>query len=969
MPSSIITHTYFINENITLPVISISTDPENLWNDEIGIYCIGTNGITGYGVTANYWQNWERPINIELYEPNGNIAFNINAGISIGGMRRNMKQKSFRIFARNKYGTAEINYKIFDDKPINKFKSIILRNGGLPDFTSTIFRDGMMQSLLIGQMDIDYQAYKPSVVFLNGEFWGIYNIREKLNEDYLASNHGVNPDNVDLLECNAHVIEGDALHYNTMLNFIISNDMTLPTNYNYIKSQMDVDEYLNYQISQIYFANYDWPGLNIKFWRPKAENVKWRWLLFDTDAGFGMWGQYYYNEIEHATAIDGPGWPNPPWSTLLFRKLLENNEFKNEFIQRLASYLNTTFEPERVIHIIDSLKINIHPDMPRHITRWKDEDSSDGVCVASVSEWESEVDVLREFANLRPAYVRQHIINKFGLSGTVELIVNTIGEGKVKINNVNIPDSSFTGIYFKDFPIHLKAIPKVGYKFVNWQGISNDDTSEISFILTQNSTITAIFDYTDESIIPSEVSTNMILTQSESPYIALGDIVVDSNVTLQIEPGVEILMPDSANIIVYGELIMNGTENNPIYIKPNLTVGTYKWGAICIHNATDTTKLSYVRIEGASYGRDKITFKAAVSGFNSDIILDNVFIKDTNQPFYSQYGDIMIKNSTFRSTQICDLINIKYANSALVENCDLRGNDAYDTDAIDYDGINNGIIRGNNIYGFFGLNSDGIDIGEGAANILIENNLIYNCSDKGVSVGQASSAILKRNVIVNCYQGVGVKDSLSYARIDQNTFYGNGTAIACFEKIFGNGGGSADVVNTILSNSYESSYFVDEFSSINITYSLSNTNNLPGEGNILAVPLFVNANIYNLELLPNSPCINSGDPASPLDPDGTLADMGAYYIYNTPDEVSIIINEINYNSPIEYDSEDWVEFYNKGETTVDMSGWVFKDQNNDHIFHFQEPPVRIGCTAEVPIGLACLNGIPTMAIGKGDVII
>ena len=229
---------------------------------------------------------------------------------------------------------------------------------------------------------------------------------------------------------------------------------------------------------------------------------------------------------------------------------------------------------------------------------------------------------------------------------------------------------------------------------------------------------------------------------------------------------------------------------------------------------------------------------------------------DAPFPIFTQYGNVVIQNSTLHSEETCDLINIKYAESALVENCDLRGNNSFDTDAIDYDQNSNGIIRNNKIYNFYGSNSDGIDLGEGSKDVLIENNLILNCRDKGISVGQASTANIKNNIIVNCAQGVGVKDYQSFAFIDKNTFAYCDLGVASFEKNIGAGGGSAEIVNSIFSNSITDPVFVDDLSILTVSYSLSNTKNLDGLENIKAEPNFVNNFFLNF----NSPAINNGNP-------------------------------------------------------------------------------------------------------------
>ncbi|NOX46554.1 MAG: T9SS type A sorting domain-containing protein [Chlorobi bacterium] len=937
-PGAVVSNTYFANVSHELPILSITTDPDNLWNDTIGIYCVGTHGIQGYGgITANYWHtDWERPVNLEMFETDGEQVINQQTGIAINGARRNMAQKSLRVFARGKYGKPSIDHGIFKSRKNEAFSSLVLRNSGLPDFESTLIRDGLSQSLTIGRMGLEYQGYRQAVLYLNGVYWGIYNIREKQNEDYLKDIKGANPMNVNMLEYVGEVIEGSNEDYLILREFMEQNDLNTETNFNYLKSKIDIDDFINYQIAEIYMGNYDWPGLNIKYWNENKEDSKWRWLLYDIDVGFGLWGGYNFNSLEHATATDGPNWPNPPSSTLFFRQLLTIDDFRNEFIQRFAAHINTTFVPGRIIPLADSLAQNIAPEMPVHINRWKDHDSPDGVCPQTLAEWEENLTVINEYAVMRPQKVFGFIKNKFNLLGTFKLSTNAV-HGHIEINTVAMPEGPYSGNYFKLVPLRLKAVPDIGYEFAGWLGVVNGNKPELELELYTDASITAIFMETQQSVLPQVIDEDMALTSDQSPYFAYGDVVVDSNVTLSIEAGVEIRMPESACINVYGQLLVNGTEEEPIVITVNKDIGDMNWGALCFYNPTDSSYINNLEINSASQGRIDTLQLGAISAYNTKLLVENSRIEDSYQPFYSEGGQITIQDCVFRTDKTADLINVKYSDYAWVDNCDLKGNEAPDVDGIDFDEVENGIISNNKIYGFYGFNSDGIDIGEAAQNVIIENNVIFNCNDKGVSVGQQSSVILKRNLIYNCGMGVGVKDSLSYAYIDQNTFYNNNYAVICFEKNYKSGGGNAEVINSILANSVISPLFVDSLSSLTASWSLSDTEEIPGEGNLEDDPLFMDTDIMNFQLLPQSPCINAGNPESPPDPDGSVADMGAYVVFDTlqPD-YGIVITEINYHSDTLMDSGDWIELYNNSDVSVDLSGWIFMDSEDDNRYAIAE---------------------------------
>jgi parallel beta-helix repeat protein len=321
--------------------------------------------------------------------------------------------------------------------------------------------------------------------------------------------------------------------------------------------------------------------------------------------------------------------------------------------------------------------------------------------------------------------------------------------------------------------------------------------------------------------------------------------------------------------------------------------------------------------------------------------MDNLVIDDAVFPIYAQYGSVTLRNSRITATGTCDYIGVR-SGEALIENNLFFGNKYPDTDGIDLDGDEGAIVRGNKFYNFHGLNCDAIDIGEQSSNILIKGNFIYNSSDKGISVGQHSTVNIEKNVIVSCNQGVAVKDE-SYVTINGNTLFMNNYAVACYEKNFGQGGGHAEVINSIFSASLYSSYLVDNLSSISVSNSLSDMDILPGSNNLFGDPMFIDLVHHNLQLNENSVCIDAGIENGEPDPDGTPNDIGAYYIFDEKDIPGteresvisqVVINEIMYNSSTDQNNNDWIELYNNGNNNIDLSGWKLSDSDSLHIFEF-----------------------------------
>jgi len=931
LPGNIITKTYFIDENFSLPVISIAVQPDVFWDENYGIY-------------ENNFKEREIPVSFEFFETGGASGFRLNAGVRLTGQASLFyPQKSFTIETDDRLGTDEINYRIFRQRELNVFTSLYLRNSGVPDNRSTFFRDALQHSLLINKIDIDCQAYTPVTVFLNGSYWGIYNIRDKIDENYIFSLHNVNPDNIDLLEYNQspapEVMEGDADNYNAFYSYLQTTDLTVEQNYRYVESWMDIDEYINYQLSEIFFDNVFWLDQNVRMWREREDGAKWRWILHDLDYGFGMPNQrsigYSNNTLKFATSTNiGDPFVPPAWSTLIFRKLLTNDEFKTKFIQRFSSYLNSIFYPDSLLAKINQLQNNISQEMPRHITRWRNGEYYYGYPIPDYAAWLNNVEVMKDFARHRYIYQRQHIEDFFGLSGTSGITVSIEDQnmGSVLVNDVDLIKENNSGTYFKDVPITLKAIPEVGYRFVKWIGVADEYENPTSFTVTEDTmTITAQFEPVSINIIPSVISTNTTLLQANSPYYAAGNVTVDSSIVLTVESGVEIRMPENASIIVYGKIIVEGTEVNPVVITPN--ENSQNWGALCVVNATDSSVIKDLHIKKATTGIDFTRDKAAISSFNSNLTLEGISVEDVKAPVFLQYGNVAIKNSALYTESSGDLINVKNADFVLVENCDLLGNNEFDSDGIDLDHVKSGIIRGNKIYNIYGSNSDAIDLGEDAQNIVIENNIIFNINDKGVSIGGGSTATLKRNIISNCDMGIGIKDYFSYGYIEQNTFYANRYGIASFEKNVGHGGGNADVVNCIIANSRSSSVFVDELSTANVSYSLSNTNDLVGMQNIYADPRFIN----NLYLSYGSPAINTGDPSLPYDPDGTIADIGAYP-FDQYQQTNLIINEIHYN-PVNGENYQFVEMVNAGNSSLNIGDFKM---SGDISYQFENEVIASG---------------------------
>jgi hypothetical protein len=490
------THTYLINVSRNLPVVSLATNPEHLFDDMIGIYVIGKNGLPAGclgGQRANFNQPWERPVSMEMVEPDGRRVVAQDIGFEImGGFTRCKDRKSLELKARRTYGDNDIDYAALPDKPIDSYKRLVLRNAG-GDAYGALFRDALQQYLVKDTMDIDYQAYRPVVVYINGAYWGIHNLRDKADEAFVEQNYDLDADaDFDMIK-NGRVVEaGDLDAWNALYTFISKNDLRVQANYDYVVSQIDLDEFMNYFITEIYVNNTDWPHNNIRFWRAR-DNGRWRWVLHDTDHGFltSMVNKPYLSYMLTCGVCNANSRASREMVPL--RKLMQNTAFKQEFSQRFASHIAITFAPARVNEMIDWFKAGIEPEMPAHIARWRKP--------SSLASWNSQIDGLRLFGNQRPAVMLNDLNANLGRPGTAALTVNINGGGDVLAAGVQVPGSGFQGDYFKNTPLTLEAVARPGAQFVRWQE-TNETTPVITVTLGGAMTRTAVF---AEAAIPKIV--------------------------------------------------------------------------------------------------------------------------------------------------------------------------------------------------------------------------------------------------------------------------------------------------------------------------------------------------------------------------------------------------------------------------------------------------------------------------------
>ncbi len=913
-PGAIVTRTYLYGETITnVPLISVVADPNTLFGNTIGIYANQHESVTGgYGLNDVYKEK-DAPGNVEFFATGGAAGFNANCGIRIGSENNwPHPQKALNIFIRSEYGSSPITYDLFPGNQTSSHTSFTLRDGG-DNWEREMLRDGLWPKLCKGILKADTSDYRPSIVFINGAYYGIHNIRERWDATWFLEYHHIASDSVDHL-IYGHVTspsitlgaqQGDTTDWVTLMTFMSTADLTVQANWDYVESKIDMDSFMDFIIAESYGNNTSWPW-NREFWRDRNPGGKWHWFLpdmdrtWDTGALSGILSQLLGSE-----------------DALV--RLKVNTGFKQRLAQRFAAHAAGTFAPARVIATISAMDTEVAAFAARHEARWAPYGMTASGRAANIQN-------VKDYANARATNIHDEVSSQLGVPAAVNLTlaVNNAAGGSFLVQGVPVAASTFK--IFPNIPFTLQAVPAPGYAFSSWTGVAGTGSS-LSVTVNSAATITANFVPSNETVIGGTLTSNTTFTTANANYSLSSDLIVPAGVTLTIQPGVTIYMPPQRNIRVQGVLNIAGTAAQPVTITGR---NGERWGGISLEDGSGLSTLAHLIIRGATRGYNPVVYNAALTGHNATLVADFIDIAGSDRTFHMVGASFTVRDSTFYSPYIGDGILAEKC-AATIQRCTFPGNSQRDTDAIDFNGVTNGLIEDCKIYRFSGFNSDGIDLGDGSSNVLIQGNLIYFNADKGVSVGQGSKCTMRKNLIVGCYYGVGIKDLGSAVTIDQNTFVSCDTGVGIYEKNFGRGGGSAVMTNTIISKATVLPVEVDSFSTLSTSYSLSDTVALTGSTNLLTDPLFVDPNVYNFQLQPTSPAINAGDPAHSLDADGSRVDIGAEYAYSPADYPytigeTVVINEILANSGA---ASDWIELYNRTNAPINIGGWFLSDDGTN----------------------------------------
>ena len=487
------THSYlFHGRDITLPVISINTDNRYFNDSKIGIY---SDNKASDG-KKNYEHNWRRPMNIEFFMKDMN-ASTLNQLIEArvcGGATRGAARKSMAIYANKRFGEKRFNYEFFpDQKPgLKDFKSLMLRNAG-NDFDYLYMRDAIIQRNVGSHLDIDWQAWQPAIVYINGQYRGMLNIRERSNEDNIYTNYNGLED-LDMFENWGELKEGTWDNYNAFKVFYNEHGHTMAE----FEQWMDCMEFLNLMAANLYYNNVDFPGNNIVMWRPTAEGGRWRWIMKDTDYTMGLYSQCAANYkilewLYNPNYDSGLNWgANGYDSTRLFRRLMEDADFNREFIDHCAIYMGDFLNEKGTRAVWDPMYNMIKTEYTYHrnlINQW----------------WPNYNDELRNARNWlsqRTNHFYQQLADYYKLGTPTPLVINKDASEEVKtyVNGIEIKDGYFDGKFFEGRKLTVEGKAGEGREVRGWKVMKDGSTTQVdgsvyTFDMPKCSklTLTAIF--------------------------------------------------------------------------------------------------------------------------------------------------------------------------------------------------------------------------------------------------------------------------------------------------------------------------------------------------------------------------------------------------------------------------------------------------------------------------------------------
>lgn len=465
LPSRVVTRSYiYKDKEYDLPIVSIATKAENVWGQEYGIFAKGENGKpgNGQGEKCNWNMDWDRPVNVEYFDSEGNLLINQEASFSAsGGWSRAWEPHSIELKASKMYELENtFNAPLLPTKPFNKYKVFKLRNGG-NDHTCRIKDAALQEIVRTSGLYVDTQGYYPVCHFINGNYMGTLNFREPNNKNYGYSNYGYDTDEMDQFEVSPErefgMMVGDREAWDRIRQ--LSQNSADPVAYEQVKQLLDIDEFINYMAVEFYIGANDWTSNNVKGFRSRDPEKDGRYhiVMFDTDDALSNQDPFKRYEGFNGTFA------------MVFKWLLRNPDFVKQFIDTYCLVAGSVYEPTRVKEIVSAMAARVEKmqSYPSHYE------------VAGSSPWGTANTIISTFENSSRRSAMMNALRNYAPFGLLDKtgqhvkLSSNVEQAKILLNGMDVPTGRFDGTLFS--PIQLEAKAPTGYTFLGWGSDESND--------------------------------------------------------------------------------------------------------------------------------------------------------------------------------------------------------------------------------------------------------------------------------------------------------------------------------------------------------------------------------------------------------------------------------------------------------------------------------------------------------------
>lgn len=485
--NKVTTSTYFVGESVSMPIVSISVDPEFFSKHYLKVHCREPKACP-----SGLYEDVEYPVHVEYFEKGSSTTaktWEIEAGISLMGNYSRMEdKKSVAIVMREEYQDGRLNYPLFETrKGVNdKYKGFNLRNNG-NRFVSDYFEDAMGGAILEGS-GVDYQRSRQVVVFYNGNYYGIHDMREHYNRHFVETNHGIDANDVEMVKHLGREItasgDGSTAGYVSMMNFVASNDFSGENNPNYamVQGMLDVGNFANYMIAEMYDHNGDWPNNNVRAWRTATQ--PWKFMVYDLDHGFDWeWpvsgffqSTNMFEWVKQGGLSSGSCYQNTKGECFhtLFVQLIKNPDFKRLFINHAAIMFQNYVNAANVAKVTDYMASTlVESETKRDLDKFGQKDRYyQNSCGNGFSVSGS---CMKSWAEDRDGVVWNEYTSEFGLGAPIEVTIAASGAGVVLVDDMSLPSATYKGKFFGGNAMLLTALPSGSAVFKQWKDGSREN--------------------------------------------------------------------------------------------------------------------------------------------------------------------------------------------------------------------------------------------------------------------------------------------------------------------------------------------------------------------------------------------------------------------------------------------------------------------------------------------------------------